>query len=454
MSAKIVFVLVVILSFVIVSCEHVVKDTLVEKTFKHPAWSYNAGIYEVNLRQYTNEGTFKAFEKHLPRLKDLGVKILWLMPIHPIGELNRKGSLGSYYSVKDYKAINPEFGSLQDFKDLVAQIHEMGMYVIIDWVANHSAWDNVWVKDHPDFYTKDSTGGFMPPEGTDWEDVIDFNYDNTELREYMLNALKYWVDECGIDGYRCDVAAMVPTDFWENARTELDKIKPVFMLAEAHESELHQKAFDMTYNWQLKDVMNGIADGDNNVLDLINLTGVEDEEYPPYAFRMAFTTNHDENSWNGTTKERLGAGAEAFAVLTNVFEGMPLIYSGQEAGLDKRLAFFEKDEIEWKNDPMFDIYRKLMTLKLNNQALWNGEKGGQMEIVKLNDNKNVFCFTRQKGKNKIFAIFNLSNKQRSIDISSEQIEGSYKDLFTDKSVKLISKETFELPAWRYRVLYK
>ncbi|PKL88506.1 MAG: alpha-amylase [Ignavibacteriae bacterium HGW-Ignavibacteriae-2] len=453
MKIKYVMFFTLIVLVVFSGCEHVVKETPLEKTFNHTNWSYNAGIYEVNLRQYTKEGTFKAFEKHLPRLKELGVKILWFMPIHPIGEKNRKGTLGSYYSVKDYKAVNPEFGSLQEFKDLVSKIHEMGMYVIIDWVANHTAWDNVWVNEHPDFYTKDSTGDFTPPDGTDWDDVIDLDYNNQLMREFMLDALKYWVKDCNIDGYRCDVAAMVPTDFWDTAREELDKIKPVFMLAEAHEPELHFKAFDMTYNWQLKDIMNGIADGENDALDLVNLIEVEDDEYPPYAFRMTFTTNHDENTWNGTTQERLGDASETFAVLTNVIEGMPLIYSGQEAGLDKRLKFFDKDEILWKKDPMFNIYKKLLTLKSKNQALWNGEKGGQTEIIKSNNNKNIICFTREKGRNKIFAMFNLSKKQRSVEINNEQMKGSYKELLTDKTVNLNSKEKFDLPAWGYLVYY-
>ena len=236
--------------------------------FSHPEWSKNSVIYEVNVRQYTPEGTFAAFEKHLPELKKLGVDILWLMPINPIGVKNRKGSLGSYYSVKDYKAVNPEFGTEKDLKNLVSKAHEMGMHVIIDWVANHTAWDNVWVKPHPDFFTKDSSGNFVPPIA-DWGDVIDLNYDNKELWKYMIDAMKYWITNCNIDGFRCDVAAMVPIDFWIEARKELTETKKdIFMLAEADESYLH-RAFDMTYNWPLKDLMHEVSIGKKNADDLV-----------------------------------------------------------------------------------------------------------------------------------------------------------------------------------------
>ncbi|MCK4715451.1 MAG: alpha-amylase, partial [Candidatus Marinimicrobia bacterium] len=225
-----------------------------ERTIKHPDWSRNASIYEVNIRQFSLEGTFAEFEKYLPELQKMGVKIIWLMPIHPIGELNRKGTLGSYYSVKDYKEVNPEFGTKEDFRRLVKRTHELGMYIIIDWVANHSAWDNVWTSTNPDFYSTDSDGNYIIPVA-DWTDVIDLNYDNPELRKAMIDALVYWIKAFDIDGYRCDVAALVPTDFWETVRDTLDKIKPVFMLAEAHEPELQVKAFDMTYAWQYKYIM-------------------------------------------------------------------------------------------------------------------------------------------------------------------------------------------------------
>ena len=212
----------------------------------HPAWLSNAVIYELNTRQFSEEGTFKAIENRLDDLKDLGVDVIWLMPIHPIGEKNRKGSLGSPYSVKDYYAINPEFGTIEDFRRLVQKIHNDSMYVIIDLVANHTAWDNQLIIDHPEWYKQNEQGEILAPN-PDWYDTAKLNYDNKELWQYMINMMQYWVNEIGIDGFRCDVAADVPTAFWKSARQELCKSKTVFMLAEAETPELNAYGFDMTY---------------------------------------------------------------------------------------------------------------------------------------------------------------------------------------------------------------
>ena len=305
-------------------------------------WTKNANIYEVNIRQYTEEGTIKAFQKHLPRLKEMGVDILWLMPVFPVGELNRKGSLGSYYAVKDYKDINAEFGNINDFKELVKEAHSLGMYVILDWVANHSAWDNPWATEHPEWYQRDDSGNFVSP--FDWTDVIAFDYNNADMRNAMTDALKFWITETDIDGYRCDVAGMVPTDFWDNARDHMEAIKPVFMLAEDEDNpDLLRKAFDMNYGWKLHHIMNDIAKGKKNANDIWDYMAWNDSVYPTNAYRMYFTSNHDENSWNGTVKERMGDAGEAMAILSYTVPGMGLVYSGQEAGLDKRLRFFEKD---------------------------------------------------------------------------------------------------------------
>ncbi|MEI7983677.1 MAG: alpha-amylase family glycosyl hydrolase, partial [Bacteroidota bacterium] len=281
---------------------------------KHAEWSRNATIYEVNIRQYTPEGTFKAFESHLPRLKEMGVDIIWLMPVHPIGEKNRKGKLGSYYSVKDYYGVNPDFGTLDDFKELVQKIHGMGMYVIIDWVANHSAWDNALAKDHPDWYTKTKGGNFEPTPWYDWEDVIDFDYDQPGIRKYMTEALKYWVRETDIDGFRCDVAGFIPVDFWENARTELDSIKPVFMLAEWESRDLHKKAFDMTYSWGLWNNMHAATIGKKGTGGLVEYLAHDVNTFPKGAYRMTFTDNHDKNSWEGNQYSNFGAGLHASMV--------------------------------------------------------------------------------------------------------------------------------------------
>lgn len=420
--------------------------------FRPPEWSYDQAIYEMNVRQYTEEGNFKAFEKHLPRLKELGADILWLMPIHPIGEKNRKGTLGSYYSVRDYKAVNPEFGTLDEFKYLVKMIHKMGMYVIIDWVANHTAWDNQWIEEHPEYYTQDSLGNIISPN-PDWTDVADLNDDNKELWTEMIDALKFWVEECDIDGYRCDVAGMVPTEFWIEARTELEKIKNVFMLAEWDTPDIH-RAFDMSYDWDLHHILNGIAKEEKTILDLIEHLKKNEEEFPANAFRMQFTSNHDENSWNGTEFERLGDDVEAFAVLTCLIPDMPLIYSGQEAGFNKRLSFFEKDSIEWKDYKLFDIYSKLFQLKKNNKALRNGEQGGELIFIESSDEKNIFAFSRSVGKDKIVGVFNLSDNAVEFELGGEILTGSFKNYFTGKLESFLSIESFKLNPWEYRVYTK
>ncbi len=416
---------------------------------KHPAWSHNVSIYEVNTRQYTPEGTFKAFDPHIKEIKELGIGIIWFMPINPIGEKNRKGSLGSYYSVKDYKAVNPEFGTLEDFKETVKKVHDAGMYVIIDWVANHTSWDNVWVKEHPDFYTKDSLGNFVPPV-TDWHDVIDLNYQNKELWNYMIDAMKYWVQECDIDGFRCDVAGMVPLDFWKTARTELDSVKKVFMLAEAEGPEFHE-AFDMTYSWNLLHLMNDLAQGKTSVQAIRDFFNMENNTYPPDAYRMRFTTNHDENSWNGTVFERMAEATETLDAFTCVISGMPLVYSGQEAGLHKRLRFFDKDTVEWGESKYRLLFTDLLNEKTKNKALWNGTEGGKMIPVKSSKGE-VFAFVRQSGENKVYAIFNLSDKKVRTELESDKISGEYINLFSGKKTKIRSKEWLELQPWYYRIL--
>jgi cyclomaltodextrinase / maltogenic alpha-amylase / neopullulanase len=439
----------IILSSVMIS--KTISAQQLKSYVNHPAWSYNQSIYEVNLRQYTEEGSFKAFARHLPELKKMGVGILWFMPLNPIGIKNRKGKLGSYYSVKDYYAIDSSYGTSAGFKRLVKEIHKLGMHVIVDWVADHTSWDNNLTVEHTDWYKKDSAGNFMPPV-KDWSDVIALNYDNKNLRKYMIGALEYWVKTYNIDGFRCDVADMVPTDFWNKARAELEKIKPVFMLAEAETPELQVKAFDMTYSWKIYRIMNGIAAGKNNAADISKYFKWEEKNYPENDFRMRFTTNHDINSWDGTVFERLGKAAETFAVFSAAIPGMPLVYSGQEAGLNKRLDFFDKDTINWKKSKFREIYTKLLNLKIHNHALWNGTEGGEIELISNPKDKYIYSFVRKKDNDKIFVVFNFSNKPRAANLSDKDIEGNYKDLFSGKNITLSEKEKFKLPAWGYKFL--
>lgn len=420
----------------------------------HPEWSKNATIYEVNIRQYTEEGTFKAFAQHLPRLKALGADILWLMPIHPIGEKNRKGEKGSYYAVKDYMAVNPEFGTLEDFKALVNQAHDMGMYVILDWVANHSAWDNPLTESNPEWYTKNHNGDFQPTPWWDWSDIIDFDYQNPEMRQYMTKALKYWVEEANIDGYRADVAGFIPTDFWDNVRFELDQIKPVFMLAEWDARDLHKKAFDMSYAWELHDTLEAVNKDKKDASGVYHHFAHVLNAWPDNAIKMNFVDNHDKNSWEESMFERHGPYLHASIVLTATAEGMPLIYSGQEAGLDRPLAFFEKDQIQWKEHPVGDLYKKLFALKHKNQALWNGHWGGKMIPVPNDLPKQVFSFARVKNNDKVYVAINFSDKPANVSFNENIQLGTYQEYFTGEQTTLKPETKLAIDAYGYKVFVK
>ena len=422
----------------------------IESKVKHPQWSKDAVIYEVNIRQHTKEGTFNAFAKDIPRLKQMGIDILWLMPIHPIGEKNRKGSLGSYYAVKDYKGINPAFGTENDFKNLVKVAHENGLKVLIDWVANHTAWDHVWTKTNPEFYTKNDAGNFAPPV-EDWEDVIDLDYSNDNLRAAMADALNYWVAEFDIDGYRCDVAGMVPTDFWNDVRKQLDQIKPVFMLAEGEETELHEEAFDMTYSWELMHLMRKVASGEESPQAIKDMYARDFKRYPEGYYKMNIITNHDENSWNGTADEFFGAGQEAWFVFAATTYGMPLVYSGQEANNKKRIEFFEKDPIDWSGGYVFSpLYRALFQAKLQNPALWNGEFGGTLEWIKTTADDKILAFKRVKGERMVITIINISDERVEFELDQDYLD--MQRVFGGGALK-VTKEQIIAPN-RYKVFTK
>jgi len=430
------------------------EEEMTEST-SHDDWSKNATIYEVNVRQHTPEGTLNAFAKDLPRIKEMGIKILWLMPIHPIGELNRKGGKGSYYSIQDYKGVNPEFGTVEDFKALVEKAHEMDMKVILDWVANHTAFDHVWSEEHKDYYNLDSLGNLQMPEGTDWSDVADLNYDNDQLRAEMIDALQFWVREADIDGYRCDVAGFVPTDFWETARDSLEAVKPdIFMLAEWEDPEHHEKAFDMSYAWEFLHVINGVAKGEKTIAAFDEYMAKQDTLFPEDAYRMYFTTNHDENSWNGTVMERYGKeGHKAYAVLAYTIDGMPLLYSGQEAGMDKELKFFEKDTIGWGDYELEDFYTKLLQLNRDNQALWNGEYGGDFERFATDKDDKVYIYKRQKGDDVVLVMLNMTDENLT-NISFEGLpEIELKSLFDEVEYASIPMDGFEMAPFGYHVFY-
>jgi len=375
-------------------------------------WINNQTIYEVNLRQYTSDGTISSFRKHLPRIKEMGFGILWFMPLHPIGEKNRKGELGSYYSVKDYFSINPEFGSDTEFKALVEEIHKMGMYVIIDWVANHTACDNDMVFAHPEWYTKNKNGDFQPPQGTDWSDVYDLDYTNLELRDYMIGAMEFWIKEYDIDGFRCDVAGMVPTEFWESAVERLKSIKPIFMLAEWEEPALLEKAFQADYNWSLYHILKDIASSKKGAISIRDYYENPQKTYPKNALRMNFLDNHDENSWNRVMVKHFGDKVYPLSTMLFTLPGIPMIYSGQEARLEEKLKFFEKDTIQWNNFPDGNFYKQLISLRKKHPVFWSNNT--TLEFIDgLPD--GVVGFKRWNENNTYYVLLNLSNQLQKID---------------------------------------
>ncbi|MGY8917611.1 MAG: alpha-amylase family glycosyl hydrolase [Flavobacteriales bacterium] len=436
-----------------------------EDVLKHGFWSKNATIYEVNLRQHTAEGTLEAFAKDLPRLKDLGVDILWLMPVHPVGEVNRKGgenadhfiaelgssSLGSPYSVQDYTAVNPDYGTLEEFKSLVAMAHELGMRVILDWVANHSAFDCDWTQNHRGYYLLDATGSLQPPTGTDWWDVTQFDWENgveNGLYEGMASAMEFWIAECDVDGFRCDVAEKVPVEFWDMARRRLEILKPdVFMLAEADQPIHHNRAFDMSYAWHYHHLTNEIAQGRENASILREYLIEEAKKFPTDAYRMGFATNHDENSWNGTISERYGDAGDAMVILSATLFDMPLIYSGQESGISKRLRFFEKDTVEWGAYSKTEFYKSINTLHHEEQALWNGDFGGAPVLLECKSPEQFFAFTKSKAESQIVVLLNLSSEPTYLSVNMP--EGKFEPALS----KGIGEDGVVAP-WGYIVLRK
>jgi len=421
---------------------------------EHPAWTRNAAIYELNTRQFTPEGTFRAAAEQLPRLKELGITIVWLMPIHEIGVKNRKGTLGSPYAVKDYYSVNPEFGTFDDLKSFVARAHELGMYVILDWVGNHTAWDNSLQAEHPDWYERDWKGDFHPTPWWDWTDIINLDYSKPGLREYMTSALKFWVTEADIDGYRCDVAGDVPIDFWNNVRTELDAIKPVFMLAEWEGRDLHARAFDMTYAFSWYETMQDIVTGKKTLDKLIRFYAGDFSRYPRDSMRMMFVSNHDKNAWEGTQFEVFGDALEATITLSVVGRGTPLMYTGQEAGNERRLPFFEKDPVEWREHPIGELYRKLLALKKANTALWNAGWGAPMIRVPNDAPDSIISFVRQNEKDKVFAVFNLSAKPQAVGFRESLYHGVYSDFFTGEQTELTAETRLSLEPWGYEVFVR
>lgn len=444
------------------SCANVQQD---KAASAHPEWTYNTVVYEMNIRQLTPEGTFAAATERLAFLKDLGVDIIWCMPIYPIGELNRKGTMGSYYAISDYCAVNPEFGTMEDFEKFLAKAHELGLKVILDWVANHTSPDAKWTVNR-DWHLRDSLGNTLVQY--DWYDIARLDYSNEDMRKEMTKSIRFWLER-GVDGFRCDVAGEVPTDYWRTAWGELRKDFPeMYLLAEAEKPELHVDAFDASYAWELHHILNSIANGGNgkvknvagdgevesgakSVADLKDYIARDAQNHPADAYRLMFTSNHDENSWNGTEFERMGDAVKAMALLTYTLpQGQPLIYTGQEFGYDHRFEFFEKDPMpvqeanEWTA-----FYKEMNAFRHANAALMSGEKGGKLVYLESMP-ENVLAFSREVEGNKVTVIVNLSAE--AVEVATPCANCSCNQVLSHAAE--LNEGALALGAWGYSVCVK
>ena len=443
---------------VAVLCSVLLVDTARAQDRTPPAWAKNAVLYEVNVRQYTPEGTFKAFQRQLPRLRAMGVDALWFMPVQRIGKLNRKGSLGSYYSIADYRSVNPEFGTAADFKALVADAHQRGMKVILDWVPNHTAFDNVWATEHPDWYQHRANGTISNAvdesgKETDWTDVAQLNYSNPALRAAMIGEMRWWLTEMKVDGFRCDFAAGVPLDFWVDARHKLAATKPdIFLLAEAENPGLGE-AFDMTYGWELHHLLNDVAQGKKPTSDLDAYEQRQRRAYRDQDYHMFFTSNHDENSWNGTEFERMGANhLPSFVLAATMGGSFPEIYTGQEVSLNKRLRFFEKDTVDWKGATLESFYHAMIDLRHGERALWSGTDGAPQRSLITDGGPRVYAFTRMRGADGVLVAVNFGDAPATVSYRGLNTTGAYSDWFSNSAVTLAESGRLDIPAHGYRVL--
>ena len=415
-------------------------------SFKQVSWANTASIYEVNIRQYTAEGTFKAFEKHLPRIKEMGIDIIWLMPITPISQVNKKGSLGSYYACSSYTKISPEFGSVNDFKDLVDAAHALGMKVIIDWVANHTGSQHEWMQANPSWFTQDAAGNFTERNG--WDDVVDLNFDNPLMRIALIDAMEFWVNQFNIDGFRCDMAHLVPLDFWIEARTNLEKIKILYWLAETEDIAYHQ-VFDTSYAWAWMHASKKVGKELDGLQEVYNVLH-QYAQYPKGAYKLFFTSNHDENSWNGTEYEKYGIAAKAWAVFTATWNGQPLIYSGQELPNTKRLAFFDKDQIEWTTElpRLHQFYKTLLTARKAFPVLQSSN------VFNLPTVGAVMAYLKQDQGQTALVVLNFSADRQHLHVAHEAFSGRFTNLFSGLSFEFIGDSHFELMPGEYIVYLK
>lgn len=422
----------------------------------HPEWCYSAVLYEMNVRQLTPEGTLRAAEAYLPNLQALGIDAIWLMPVYPIGKEGRKGALGSYYSIQDYCAINPEFGTMDDFDHFVATAHSLGFKILLDWVANHTARDAKWLQTKPaDWYERESDGTAKVP--WDWTDTAKLNYANHDVWRGQIKAMRFWVEHHNIDGFRCDMAMLVPIEFWQEASYVLHSIKPdIFFLAEAEELNLFDRAFDASYAWEIHHMMCDIAGGARRVWDLRNTLYADREKYPKSAIRMMFTSNHDENSWSGSEFTRFGAALEVMTALTFLWEAsLPLIYTGQEVGYDHSFEFFDRDTLpSLVANEHTQFYRRLINLKHTQRALDSGERGGRIIEIENNAKDCIMTFVRESDDSRVVAILNLSPYTIHADFNTGIYAGPYYNAITGEQTTLPTHVEQDLAPWEYTILHK
>ena len=459
---------ILLLSLLILSCQNqseIARKPQVKTIEDTPFLPINeeiiskAVLYEANIRQYSVEGSFNAFAEDLPKLKKMGVKIIWLMPINPISTTKSKGPLGSYYAVSNYTKVNPEFGTLKDFKSLVNKAHQLGMYVILDWVPGHTGWDHVWIKENSDYYLKNRKGEIIDPidfrtgKSFGWTDVADLNYKNMQMREALRKAMVYWVEETNIDGYRIDQAYAVPEEFYNKTFAILKRIKPLFLLAETdiyHPGGLDLvKKFDASYDWPGHHLSKKVAQGQKNALNYSRHIERTIKRYGPENIVVNFVSNHDENSWNGTIEESYGKAAYTFMALNYTIPGMPLVYSGQEYDLNKRLHFFEKDSFPKVSGNTMEFLQQLGALKNNHKALTSGLSGGSFKRLLNSKNDQILAFERERDGDTIVFIANLSKDYAQFTLP---YEGNFKRFQDFKNKRLSSSYQYDMKPWEFWIL--
>lgn len=423
-----------------------INSAAVEKT----EWQKDAIIYQVNIGQFTPDGTFRAFESHIPRLKNLGVKVLWLLPIHPIGEMHRAGTLGNPYAVKNYYEVNEEFGTSEDLKHLIHAIHEAGLFVIIDWVPGFTASDNPLVVKQPEWYQRDKAGQFVQPDAMASKEVFALDYSENSLKDYMIHAMLFWIEEFDLDGFHFVGAGNLPPKFWRDSKEVLSKTKEVFLLGEWEGSDAHE-SFDVSYSSDLEKSLQRVSRGEENAKAITGYLASMLSDQDIDQVTMNFTSSYKLNADKGTVFDRFGKAAEAFAVLTYTIEGIPMISSGQEVGLKRSLARYEKDSIPWGDHPFNALYDRLGKLKKDNVALWNGSGGGRVRMISNNNQEQVVSFARVKEENTVIAIFNLSDTGAGFQLTQDGFDGSYRRFKSRDRSELRSSETLQLPAWGYEI---